>query len=29
MHDILVTAYATGLGAFLMLVILSITDHLK
>ena len=29
MHDILVAAYAAGLGAFIMLVILSVTDHLQ
>ena len=29
MFDILADAYAVGLGAFIMLVILTITDHLK
>lgn len=29
MFDILAAACATGLGAFIMLVILSVTDHLK
>ena len=29
MFDILAVACATGLGAFIMLVILSVTDHLK
>lgn len=29
MFDILAAACAAGLGAFIMLVILTITDHLK
>lgn len=29
MLDILAAACAVGLGAFIMLVILSVTDHLK
>ena len=29
MFDILAAACAAGLGAFIMLVILSVTDHLK
>ena len=29
MFDVLAVACAAGLGAFIMLVILSVTDHLK
>ena len=29
MFDVLAFACATGLGAFIMLVILSVTDHLQ
>ena len=29
MFDILAAACAAGLGAFIMLIILSVTDHLK